>query len=60
MVQAFALTDHCEALEQSCIEDADIEKINACRKAIEHSMLELERALHEQIQKLAPSPESRG
>jgi two-component system sensor histidine kinase EvgS len=59
MVQAFALTHHCEALEQSCIEGADMEDINACRRAIEHSMLELERALHEQHSVLAPSAESR-
>lgn len=59
MVQAFALTDHCEALEQSCIEGAGIENINACRNDIEQSMLELERALREHIQRhtQGPSPE---
>ena len=60
MVQAFSLTDHCEALEQSCIENASTEKVDACAKAIEHSMLELERALHRQIQRHTqpPGPES--
>lgn len=60
MVQAFALTDHCEALEQSCIEGADIENINACRKAIEHSMIELERALSERHTVLISSRSNAG
>jgi two-component system sensor histidine kinase EvgS len=56
MVQAVALTDHCEALEQSSSENAGTEKVNACRKAVEHAMGELERALLRHIQQHSDGP----
>jgi len=49
IVQASRLIDGCEALETACHDEMPAEKVANCRKTIERAMLELERALQQQI-----------
>ncbi|MFT0477357.1 transporter substrate-binding domain-containing protein [Pseudomonas antarctica] len=52
IVQASSLTAQCEALEQACAHSDDRALIATHVKSLEKLMLELERTLHVQLQKL--------
>ncbi|KAF1008115.1 MAG: Virulence sensor protein BvgS [Pseudomonas fluorescens] len=52
IAQATLLTAHCEALEQLCKAGGDAQAIETRTKAVEKSMLELERTLQMQLDEL--------
>ncbi|WP_392890659.1 transporter substrate-binding domain-containing protein [Pseudomonas migulae] len=56
IVQASRLIDSCEALEQACHEGFTPDEVAECSRTVERAMLELERALQQQI---AQNDESR-
>jgi two-component system sensor histidine kinase EvgS len=49
IVQASRLIDTCEALEAACRDNFHPEKIAECCRAIEHALLELDKALLQQL-----------
>ncbi|MCF4994911.1 transporter substrate-binding domain-containing protein [Pseudomonas syringae] len=50
IAQASQVIECCEALEQACVQSSSVQEIASCREACSRAMLDLERALQQQLQ----------